>query len=52
MGPMAVPGSYEVALAKMVDGQITLIGETQRFETQALGTASLPAADKEALLAF
>ena len=52
MGPMAVPGTYEVALAKMVDGEVTPIGDPQRFETQALGTASLPAADKEALLAF
>jgi photosystem II stability/assembly factor-like uncharacterized protein len=52
MGPMAVPGAYEVSLAKRVDGVVTPLGEPQRFEAQALGTASLPAEDKSALLSF
>ncbi len=52
MGPMVVPGTYEVSLAKRVDGVTTELGEPQRFQTEALGTASLAADDKEALLAF
>jgi len=52
MGPMVVPGNYEVALTRIVDGVVTSMGEPQRFETVALGTASLPAADKNELLSF
>ncbi len=52
IGPMVVPGTYRVALAKRVRGEVTLLGEPQAFETQALGTATLPAEDKAALLAF
>jgi photosystem II stability/assembly factor-like uncharacterized protein len=52
IGPMAVPGTYEVSLASRVDGVVTPLGEPQRFEAQALGTASLPAEDKQALLQF
>ncbi|HSF14225.1 MAG TPA: glycosyl hydrolase [Vicinamibacteria bacterium] len=51
-GPMVVPGTYEVSLSKRVGGVVTPLGEPQRFETVALGTATLPAEDKAALLAF
>jgi photosystem II stability/assembly factor-like uncharacterized protein len=52
IGPMVVPGSYVVSLAKRVDGVETPLGEPRTFEAQALGTASLPAEDKAALLEF
>jgi len=51
-GPMAVPGTYTVTLAWLVDGVLTPMGEPQRFETKPLGLATLAAADKEALLVF
>jgi photosystem II stability/assembly factor-like uncharacterized protein len=51
-GPMVVPGTYEISLSKRVDGISTPLGEPQKLEAEALGTASLPAADKVALLKF
>ncbi|HEU5182003.1 MAG TPA: glycosyl hydrolase [Candidatus Polarisedimenticolia bacterium] len=51
-GPLAAPGFYTVSLAKRVDGKITPLSEPQRFEASALGGATLPAKDREALLAF
>jgi photosystem II stability/assembly factor-like uncharacterized protein len=51
-GPMVVPGTYEVSLAQRVDSVITPLGEPQKLEAVALGSASLPAEDKKALLAF
>ncbi|UCC48811.1 MAG: glycosyl hydrolase, partial [Gemmatimonadota bacterium] len=51
-GPMAVPGTYTVTLARLVDGVLTPMGEPQRFEAKPLGLATLAAADKEALLVF
>jgi photosystem II stability/assembly factor-like uncharacterized protein len=51
-GPMAVPGSYQVTLAQRVDGVLEALGEPQNFEVVPLGAASLPAADREALLVF
>ena len=52
IGPMAVPGTYTVSLAKRVDGVLTPLGEPQTFTTEPLGAGSLPAPDREALLAF
>jgi hypothetical protein len=51
-GPLVAPGRYEVSLAKRVGGVLTPLGQSQPFETVPLGTASLSAADREALLAF
>ncbi|MGB6336024.1 MAG: glycosyl hydrolase [Thermoanaerobaculia bacterium] len=51
-GPMVVPGSYQVSIAKVIGGEVTPLGESQSFETVPLGTATLAAADKEELLAF
>ncbi|HEY7821021.1 MAG TPA: glycosyl hydrolase, partial [Vicinamibacteria bacterium] len=51
-GPMVVPGTYEVSLSQRVDSVITPLGEAQKLEAIALGSASLPAEDKKALLAF
>jgi hypothetical protein len=51
-GPMAAPGTYTVSLAKRVDGKVTPLGEPVRFEAAPLDNASLPAKDREAVLAF
>ncbi len=49
-GPMVVPGRYTVSLATRVDGRSTPVGEPQTFEASGVGT--IPAKDREALLAF
>ncbi len=51
-GPMVAPATYTVTLAKVVDGQTTPLGEPQRFATQPLGLAAMPAGDAAALLDF
>ncbi len=51
-GPLAVPGTYRVSIAKRVDGETTPLGEAQSFTTIPLGTATLPAQDRGELLAF
>jgi photosystem II stability/assembly factor-like uncharacterized protein len=51
-GPMVVPGTYEVSLSRRVDGVVSPLAGPQKLEAVALGTASLPAEDKRALLAF
>jgi photosystem II stability/assembly factor-like uncharacterized protein len=51
-GPFAAPGRYTVSLAKRVRGVVTPLGQPQTFAAIPLGTASLPAADRRALLAF
>ncbi len=51
-GPIVVPGSYTVALSKRVDGKETPIAEPQTFAVEAVSMASVPAADRPALLAF
>ncbi|MCP4658973.1 MAG: glycosyl hydrolase, partial [bacterium] len=52
IGPMVVPGSYQVSLAKRVDGEETPLGEPQTFSTVPLGVATLPAEDWPALFEF
>jgi hypothetical protein len=51
-GPVAAPGRYTVSLAKRVGGVVTPLGSPQSFDARALGTASLPPADRQSLLAF
>jgi photosystem II stability/assembly factor-like uncharacterized protein len=51
-GPMAMPGTYSVSLAKLVDGELTPLGQPQAFEARPLGLTTLAASDKAALLAF
>ena len=51
-GPLAAPGRYTVSLAKRVGGVVTPLGAPQTFAAVPLGTASLPPADRKALLAF
>ncbi len=52
MGPMVVPGTYSVSLAKFENNELTELAGPETFETVPTGTVSLPADDKAALLAF
>lgn len=51
-GPLAVPGTYTVTLAKKADGVMTPLADPRTFTVESLGFASLPEKDKAALLAF
>ncbi|MHB8054025.1 MAG: WD40/YVTN/BNR-like repeat-containing protein [Candidatus Aminicenantales bacterium] len=51
-GPLAVPGTYTVSLAKKIDGGLTPLVGPQTFAVESLGLASLPEKDKAALLGF
>jgi len=51
-GPLALPGKYTVSMAKVVDGEITELVGSKEFECKTLGMATLPAADKAAMLEF
>ena len=51
-GPLAVPGPYRVELARVVEGQVTPLGEAQAFQAVPVGTASLPPVDRAQLLDF
>ncbi len=51
-GPLAAPGAYQVALARMVDGKSTPLAGPVKFTVEALGTSALPPADRSATLAF
>jgi hypothetical protein len=52
LGPLAMPGSYRVTLARRVEGKLQDLGEPQPFRAVVLGAASLPGPDRAALLAF
>ncbi len=52
VGPLAVPGTYRVALAKRVEGKLVPLGEPQAFTAEPLGAATLPAPDRGELAAF
>jgi len=51
-GPMLAPGTYEVSMAKRVDGVVTPLGAPQRFEAVPLANSTLPTADRDAVVAF
>src|SRR4029079_8225978 len=51
-GPIVMPGSYTVALSKRVDGKESAIAPPQTFVVESASMASVPAADRPALLAF
>ncbi|UCH97014.1 MAG: glycosyl hydrolase, partial [Candidatus Aminicenantes bacterium] len=51
-GPLVVPGTFSVTLAKRVDGILTPLGKPQTVVVESLGLATLPAEDKNELLAF
>ena len=51
-GPLALPGTYRVALAKRVDGQLTPLAEPREIVVASPVTATLAAADRAELLDF
>jgi len=51
-GPMATPGTYSVQLTKLVDGEVTAMGERQSFQAVPLGLATLGARDRTELAGF
>lgn len=51
-GPLVVPGTFTVEIAKRVDGVVTSLGGPQTVVVESLTLATLPVEDKEVLLAF
>jgi photosystem II stability/assembly factor-like uncharacterized protein len=51
-GPLAVPGTYQVSLAKRVDGVLTPLGEPQSFNVVSISESALPGASPEQMTAF
>ncbi len=51
-GPLALPGQYDVQVAKVENGEVTPLIEKTRFSIKPLNNVTLPANDKAALLAF
>jgi hypothetical protein len=51
-GPMAVPGSYTVELARWVDGDMEVLAGPETFQVEALGISTLPQGDAAETLAF
>lgn len=52
MGPLVVPGTFSVSLAKKIDGVLIPLAGPETFTVESLTLASLPEKDKAALLAF
>jgi photosystem II stability/assembly factor-like uncharacterized protein len=51
-GPLAVPGTYQVSLSKVVNGIETDYGVSQTFEVVSLDNRTFPSQDRQADLAF
>jgi photosystem II stability/assembly factor-like uncharacterized protein len=51
-GPLVVPGTFTVSIAKRIDGNITPLSKPQSFVVESLGLATLPAKDRKELLAY
>lgn len=51
-GPLVVPGTFTVSMAKRVGGVVTPLGDAQTFTVESLGLATLEAKDRSSLLAF
>jgi hypothetical protein len=51
-GPLVMPGRYTVSIAKRVEGAVTPLARPQQFNVVVDGAASLPAADRAALVEF
>lgn len=52
MGRLAMPGTYNVSIAKRVGGVTTQLTEPQSFSAVVLGTASLPQPERRVLAEF
>lgn len=51
-GPMVAPGTYQVAISQAVNGEINSLTEPVSFVVTPLNNTTLPAADREAMVAF
>ncbi len=51
-GPLVAPGRYHVTLAQLVDGVWTELAGPQTFTAKPLAQGTLPAADRDQLVAF
>ena len=51
-GPMVIPGTYTVSVAKRVDDVTTPLGDPQTFDVVAVGQSALPAQDRQSVLEF
>jgi hypothetical protein len=51
-GPMAAPGEFTVELAKVVDGEVIPLDESQAFTVESLGLNKLEEKDRIALLDY
>lgn len=51
-GPLVMPGTYKVSVAKRVDGVITQLSQPQNFEVKVEGQENMSAADRAALVEF
>ncbi|MDY7094532.1 MAG: glycosyl hydrolase [Acidobacteriota bacterium] len=52
IGPMVVPGTYTVELAKRQGGELVALAGPVSFEAVPVGVATLPADDQDALFSF
>ncbi len=52
VGPMVVPGTYSVSLARRIAGEVTPLGGPETFETVPINTGHLSTDDRAALLDF
>ena len=51
-GPLVLPGTYTVTMAKRINGVVTPLGEPQSFTVKPLENSPEIATDREAVLAF
>jgi photosystem II stability/assembly factor-like uncharacterized protein len=51
-GPLVMPGTYKVSLAKRVDGVITSLGQAQEFQVIVEGQERMSPADRTNLVEF
>ncbi len=52
LGPMALPGSYQVNLSRRINGKLTDLGMTESFEVKSIADRALPGAPLEEVTAF
>jgi hypothetical protein len=51
-GPLAVPGTFSVELAKLVDGRLKPLAESQTFLVEPMAGLAMAAEDREKLASF
>ena len=51
-GPLVMPGTYKVSIAKRVDGVLTPLGQPQEFQVMVEGQENMSTADRSALVEF